>query len=203
MKDLENNFVQLTGEIISDFQYSHEVRGEKFYTTELVTTRYSGFADYVPLLVSERLVDIKADWKGQFVNIIGQFRSFNRHDEDKNRLILQVFVKDLEVCEENVPVSNNEIYLRGYICKEPVYRKTPREREIADVLIAVHREYGKSDYIPCIAWGRNARFVGEMEVGTYVALEGRVQSRDYVKRLEDGTEEVRTAFEVSVSKIDN
>ncbi len=198
----ENNTVNLTGEIVSDFQFNHEVFGEKFYRTELAVRRNSEYVDYLPLVVSERLADVSADWKGQIVKVFGQFRSFNKHEGDKSRLVLSVFAKDIEVIEENAFVSENEIYLRGYICKEPVCRKTPRGREIADVLIAINRSYGKSDYIPCILWGGNARYAETLEVGTQLELWGRIQSREYLKRYEDGTEEVRTAYEVSVNTLE-
>jgi hypothetical protein len=154
-------------------------------------------------MVSERLIDVSRDYVGQYVYIGGQFRSFNRHEEKKNRLVLSVFARELEVLpdagEEN---ASNEIFLDGYICKESVYRKTPLGREIADLLVAVNRSYGKSDYIPCICWGRNARFAAGFEVGTHVQIWGRIQSRDYVKKINETEVEQRTAYEVSVSKIE-
>lgn len=204
-KMFENNQVTVVGEIASDFQFSHEVFGEGFYFSELAVKRTSGFTDYIPIVVSERLMDAKEKWIGQYVKIEGQFRSFNLHQEGKNKLVLQVFAREVEVLDVLCPES--EIFLNGYICKEPVYRKTPRGREIADVLVAVNRSYGKSDYIPCILWGRNARFASTLEVGDHVKVWGRIQSRDYVKKYPDAKEgelleEVRTAYEVSVSKIE-
>ena len=162
-KIIENNQVTISGEIVSDFEFSHEVFGEKFYILELSVPRLSGTYDIIPLMVSERLIDITEDYKGYFMTATGQFRSYNRHEETKNRLVLSVFVRELTISdsqnEEDYAVNKpNQIFLDGFICKPPVYRKTPLGREIADVLLAVNRPYGKSDYIPCICWGRNARY---------------------------------------------
>ena len=170
---------------------------------EVSVRRLSDFVDYIPVMVSERIIDVEADYIGQLVYISGQFRSFNRHEERKNRLVLSVFARELEIlepdCDED---AGNQIFLDGYICKEAIYRKTPLGREIADLLVAVNRSYGKSDYIPCICWGRNARFAAGFEVGTHVQIWGRIQSRDYVKKLSETQVEQRTAYEVSVSKIE-
>ena len=202
-KMFENNQVSIIGEIVSDFKYSHEVYGEGFYMMEVSVRRLSDFVDYIPVMVSERIIDVEADYIGQLVYISGQFRSFNRHEERKNRLVLSVFARELEIldpdCDED---AGNQIFLDGYICKEAIYRKTPLGREIADLLVAVNRSYGKSDYIPCICWGRNARFAAGFEVGTHVQIWGRIQSRDYVKKLSETQVEQRTAYEVSVSKIE-
>ena len=202
-KMFENNQVSIIGEIVSDFQYSHEVYGEGFYMMEVSVRRLSDFVDYIPVMDSERIIDVEADYIGQLVYISGQFRSFNRHEERKNRLVLSVFARELEIldpdCDED---AGNQIFLDGYICKEAIYRKTPLGREIADLLVAVNRSYGKSDYIPCICWGRNARFAAGFEVGTHVQIWGRIQSRDYVKKLSETQVEQRTAYEVSVSKIE-
>ena len=202
-KMFENNQVSIIGEIVSDFQYSHEVYGEGFYMMEVSVRRLSDFVDYIPVMVSKRIIDVEADYIGQLVYISGQFRSFNRHEERKNRLVLSVFARELEIlepdCDED---AGNQIFLDGYICKEAIYRKTPLGREIADLLVAVNRSYGKSDYIPCICWGRNARFAAGFEVGTHVQIWGRIQSRDYVKKLSETQVEQRTAYEVSVSKIE-
>ncbi len=202
-KMFDNNQVSMIGEVVSDFQFSHEVFGEGFYMVEISVNRLSNYADYIPLMVSERLVDTTQDYTGQIVKISGQFRSYNRHEEKKNRLVLSVFVREWEFWDE--PEENektNQIFLDGYVCKEPVYRKTPLGREIADLLLAVNRSYGKSDYIPCICWGRNARFASGFEVGSHVQILGRIQSREYVKRIGEEETERRIAYEVSVSKID-
>ena len=202
-KLFENNQVTMMGEIVSAFQFSHEVFGEGFYMVELAVSRLSNYSDYIPLMVSERLIDTEQDYTGQFIRISGQFRSYNRHEEKKNRLVLSVFVRELEVLDEiDENEKTNQIFLDGYICKEPIYRKTPLGREIADVLLAVNRSYGKSDYIPCICWGRNARFASGFTVGCHIQIVGRVQSREYVKRISEEEVEHRVAYEVSVSKVD-
>lgn len=202
-KMFDNNQVYMMGEIVSSFQFSHEVFGEGFYMVEIAVNRLSNYADYIPLMVSERLVNTDQDYTGTLVRVSGQFRSYNRHDEKKNRLVLSVFVREWEFVEElEENEKTNQIFLDGYVCKEPVYRKTPLGREIADLLLAVNRSYGKSDYIPCICWGRNARFAAGFEVGNHVQILGRVQSREYVKRISEEETERRIAYEVSVSKID-
>ena len=202
-KLFENNQVSMMGEIVSEFQFSHEVFGEGFYMVEIAVNRLSNYADYIPLMVSERLVNTEEDCTGQLVHVTGQFRSYNRHEEKKNRLVLSVFVRELEFLDEiDENEKTNQIFLDGYICKAPVYRKTPLGREIADVLLAVNRSYGKSDYIPCICWGRNARFASGFEVGSHIQILGRIQSREYVKRINEEETEHRIAYEVSVSKVD-
>ena len=202
-KMFENNQVTLTGEIVSEFQFSHEVFGEGFYMVEIAVNRLSNYADYIPLMVSERLVDTQADYTGELVTVTGQFRSYNRHEEKKNRLVLSVFVREWDFREtEEENEKTNQIFLDGYVCKDPVYRRTPLGREIADLLLAVNRSYGKSDYIPCICWGRNARFASGFEVGSHIQIVGRVQSREYVKRIDEENVEHRVAYEVSVSKVD-
>ena len=202
-KIFENNQVSIIGEIVSDFQYSHEVYGEGFYMVQVSVNRLSNFVDYIPVMISERLIDVSQSYIGQYVYVTGQFRSFNRHEERKNRLVLSVFARELEIVDEPGEESvSNQIFLDGYICKETIYRKTPLGREIADLLVAVNRSYGKSDYIPCICWGRNARFASGFEVGSHVQIWGRIQSREYVKKVNDVQAEKRTAYEVSVSKIE-
>ena len=202
-KMIENNQVSIVGEVVSDFTFSHEVFGEGFYMLEVVVSRLSHMEDRIPLMVSERLVDVKESCMGKIVEVHGQFRSYNKHEEGRNRLILSVFVREFSfVGEEGTLTRPNSIYLDGYICKPPVYRMTPLGREIADLLMAVNRPYGKSDYLPCICWGRNARFAGKFEVGTHIHLWGRIQSRTYQKRLEDDVVEKRTDYEISVNKIE-
>ncbi len=199
-KIFENNQVTIVGEIASEFQYSHEVYGEGFYMTQVSVNRLSNFVDYIPLMVSERLIDVTQNWVGKYVSVTGQFRSFNRHEERRNRLVLSVFVRELEILEHGTAEdAANQIFLDGFICKETVYRKTPLGREIADLLVAVNRSYGKSDYIPCICWGRNARFSSNFGVGAHVLIWGRIQSREYVKKINETDVEQRTAYEVSVS----
>ena len=202
-KVIENNRVSIVGEIVSDFRYSHQVYGEGFYIVDVAVSRLSELSDVIPLMVSERLVDVTESCIGRLVETSGQFRSYNRHEGLKNKLVLCVFVREWEFVDENPEAGKtNQIYLDGFICKEPVYRKTPLGREIADLLIAVNRPYGKSDYIPCIAWGRNARFASTFEVGGKIQVWGRVQSREYVKKISEEEIEKHIAYEVSVSKLE-
>ena len=202
-KALENNMVNLTGEIVSEKRYSHEVYGEKFYIYDLSIARLSGENDLIPLTISERLMNLDELNIGTKVTVEGQFRSYNKHEENKNRLILSVFVRSIDVLvEEDGNKNDNSIRLDGFICKKPNYRKTPLGREITDLLIAVNRPYGKSDYIPCIVWGRNARYTSGLEVSTHVTIYGRIQSRTYKKKISETETEDRVAYEVSVSKID-
>jgi len=202
-KVIENNQVTVMGEIVSDFCFSHEIFGEGFYLVDMAVKRLSESYDVIPLMVSERLIDVNADYKGMYVCVNGQFRSYNRHEERKNRLVLSVFAREIDFIEElEESAKTNQIYLDGYICKEPIYRKTPLGREIADVLLAVNRPYGKSDYIPCICWGRNARYANNFKVGERCAVWGRIQSREYMKKLSENEVEKRVAFEVSVSKLE-
>ena len=202
-KMIENNKVSVIGEIVSGFTFSHEVFGEGFYMMDVNVKRLSNSEDRIPLMISERLIDVSQDYTGEFIMVSGQFRSYNRHDEQKNRLVLSVFVREVSFIEEELDgAKTNNIFLDGYICKLPVYRKTPLGREIADLLLAVNRPYGKSDYIPCICWGRNARFASTFEVGEHVQIMGRIQSREYIKKLTETETEKRIAYEVSVSKLE-
>ncbi len=191
------------GEIVSDFTFSHEIYGEGFYMVDVSVERLSDSIDIIPLMVSERLLDVNGDYKGMYIVVNGQFRSYNRHEERKNKLVLSVFAREIEFVEEiGENTKSNQIFLDGYICKEPIYRKTPLGREIADLLLAVNRPYGKSDYIPCICWGRNARFASNFEVGARCAVWGRIQSREYMKKISEEQLEKRVAYEVSVSKLE-
>ena len=202
-KIIENNQVTIMGKVATEFSFSHEDFGEGFYMVEVEVKRLSNSEDRIPLMISERLIDVTQDYTGEYIMVHGQFRSYNRHEEQKNRLVLSVFVREISFMEEEPDgTKTNSIWLDGYICKEPIYRKTPLGREIADLLLAVNRPYGKSDYIPCICWGRNARYASGFEVGEHVQLLGRIQSREYVKRISDTETEKRVAYEVSVSKLE-
>ena len=202
-KIIENNQVTIMGKVATEFSFSHEVFGEGFYMVEVEVKRLSNSEDRIPLMISERLIDVTQDYTGEYIMVHGQFRSYNRHEEQKNRLVLSVFVREISFMEEEPDgTKTNSIWLDGYICKEPIYRKIPLGREIADLLLAVNRPYGKSDYIPCICWGRNARYASGFEVGEHVQLLGRIQSREYVKRISDTETEKRVAYEVSVSKLE-
>ncbi len=201
----ENNHLVLVGKIVSEKNYSHEIYGEKFYVFNLEVVRLSSTVDIIPITVSERLLtglDIEI---GKKVSVEGQFRSYNNYENERNRLVLTVFAKEIKEVEENEEEKDeitNEVTLIGYVCKKPIYRQTPFGREIADVLLAVNRAYNKSDYIPSIAWGRNARFCQNIEVGTEVKITGRVQSRTYEKKFEDGSSETRVAYEVSIASME-
>ena len=199
---IKTNNVEMIGTIVSDPEYSHEAYGERFYHLSLEVKRLSGVTDTIPLMISERLFDRDAECIGTMVKICGQFRSRNVHEEDRTRLDLSVFVSEIQKIDRDTYEDQNEVRLDGYICREVYYRHTPLGREIADMLVAVNRGYGKSDYIPCICWGRNARFASEFALGTHIELVGRIQSREYIKKHEDDTEEQRTAYEVSVSQIE-
>ena len=209
---LENNYLTLVGKVTGEKRFSHEIYGESFYVFNLEIPRLSGNSDIIPITVSERLIKEDTLQEGKKLLVKGQFRSYNSYENEKNRLILTVFAKDIMEVEdvvedeENEMVKKdtitNEVVLIGYICKKPIYRQTPFGREISDILLAVNRAYNKSDYIPCIAWGRNARFCQNLEVGSQVKIVGRVQSRMYEKKHEDGTVENRVAYEVSVGSLE-
>ena len=195
----KNNKVYISGEIVSDATFSHEVYGEGFYEFFVKVMRLSGQADILPITVSDRLIARGELQKGKHITAIGQFRSYNKIENGKSRLMLTVFLREL--VKDDPEKNPNNILLSGYICKPPVYRTTPFNREIADVLVAVNRAYNKSDYIPCIAWGRNARFVKSLSVGDRIAVSGRIQSREYQKKLSETETKNMTAYEVSVSKL--
>ena len=195
---MTNNVVYLTGRVAEEPKYSHQIFGEGFYETKVEVERLSGLVDVIPVTVSERLLGEGDFEEGKYVSVSGQFRSYNKIADGKSRLMLTVFVRETN---EDLPPNTNKIELIGYVCKPPVYRTTPFKREIADVLIAVNRAYNKSDYIPCIAWGRNARFAEKLVVGDKVGLSGRIQSREYRKTDENGVESVRVAYEISVNRL--
>ena len=209
---LENNYLTLVGKVTGEKKFSHEIYGEKFYSFNLSIPRLSGNADIIPITISERLITDEMLEEGKKLLIKGQFRSYNSYENEKNKLILTVFAKDVEELKEveeqeesdivRKDETTNEVVLIGFVCKKPIYRQTPFGREIADLLLAVNRAYNKSDYIPTIAWGRNARFCQDLEVGTQVKIVGRVQSRTYEKKFEDGTSEQRVAYEISVGSLE-
>ena len=205
----ENNHIILVGKVTSDKSFSHEIYGEKFYVFNLNVPRLSGNDDVIPVTMSERLMPNGELPIGTKITVEGQFRSYNNYNNGRNKLVLTVFAKEVTLLEDQESeieakkdFISNEVTLIGYICKKPVYRQTPFGREIADLLVAVNRAYNKSDYIPCIAWGRTARYCENMEVGTEIKLVGRVQSRAYEKKYEDGTVEQKVAYEVSVNSLE-
>ena len=204
-KVFDTNQVSVTGEVMNEFEFSHDIFGEGFYVINVYIPRLSKSHDIIPVMVSDRIIDVKEDLTGKYIEVTGQFRSYNRHENNKNRLILSVFAREVRIIEgdeDTAGLKSNHIYLDGYVCKEPVYRKTPLGREISDLLVAVNRPYGKSDYIPCICWGRNARYASTFEVGGHIHIYGRIQSREYQKKTGEDEYETRIAYEVSVSKLE-
>ena len=196
----KNNKVFIMGEIVSDAVFSHEVYGEGFYELKVKVMRLSGQADILPVTVSERLISERDLKMGATLCALGQFRSYNKLENGKSRLMLTVFVR--EPIDAPPGKNPNSIVLSGYICKPPVYRTTPFNREIADLLVAVNRAYNKSDYIPVIAWGRNARYCKNFAVGDHIKVWGRIQSRTYQKRISEDETIEKTAYEVSVNKLE-
>ncbi len=196
----DTNVVNLIGELSGELEFSHEIFGEKFYNTNIKINRLSDSYDILPITVSERLLEEIEYKDNKLVNLTGQLRSYNKNIDNKNRLVLTVFVRDIKASEEDNK-DPNSIFLDGYICKPPVYRKTPLGREITDLLVAINRPYNKSDYIPSIVWGRNAKFAKSLKVGDRIQMWGRVQSREYEKKTEDGEVVKKVAYEVSISKI--
>ena len=196
-----SNNAYISGVIAEEFRCSHEIYGEKFYASTVDVERKSGIVDRIPIMISEKLVDVSGEWVGERVYIYGNFRSYNKHIGNRRHLILHLFAREL-FCIDDEGYDENSIELDGFICKKPIYRTTPNNREICDILLDVNRPYGKSDYIPCIAWGRNARCTGDMEIGTNLRITGRIQSREYFKQITDGYAERRIAYEVSISKME-
>lgn len=197
-EQMNNNKVYLRGKIVSELVFSHEVFDEKFYEFLLEVPRLSESYDTIPVTISERLIENRIKIN-QTITITGQFRSYNKQTDGKSKLVLTVFVR--EIIENNESLNPNTIELNGFICKEPIFRTTPFKREISDVLLAVNRAYNKSDYIPCIAWGRNARYVKEMKVGEPLSIVGRIQSRMYQKKISDDVIETKNAYEISIIKL--
>lgn len=198
-EQMQNNRAYVAGTVITVPEFSHEVLGEKFYDVTLSVRRLSDRHDEIPVTVSDRLMQDMPLTPGDTVGVSGQLRSYNKQTEGRSKLVLRIFARELDDGESDTP---NRIELEGFICKPPVYRTTPFKREICDMLLAVNRAYNKSDYIPAIAWGRNARYAGEFAVGDKVAVTGRIQSRVYQKTLPDGSVEDRVAYEVSVSRLE-
>lgn len=203
MKILENNQVTLCGTIVSECTFSHEVLGEGFYTVDLSVERLSGTIDTIPLTIPERLLDVEKDYIGCTVEAIGQFRSYNQREGAISHLVLSVFVRDICFVEKFTDYAKaNQIFLDGYVCKVPAYRQTPLGREITDLLLATNRPYGKADYIPCIVWGRNARYASQLEIGSRIQIWGRIQSREYTKKIINNERERRVAYEVSINRLE-
>lgn len=193
-----NNNVTVKGKVITAFEYSHVTYDERFFKIIIRVKRLSGNTDDIPVLVSEKLIDTTVDPIGKYVTVHGEYRSYNAHDDSATKLVLSVFAREIEYTEEEPDEETNYVFLDGYICRKPSYRETPLGREIADLLLAVNRPYGKSDYIPCIVWGRNAKYISRSNIGERIQITGRIQSREYEKRLSDTESVTRTAYEVSV-----
>lgn len=196
----DTNIVNLRGELDDELIFSHEIFGEKFYSSKIKIHRLSDTYDLLPITISERLLQEIDLTENKMIDLVGQLRSYNKNIDNKNKLVLTVFAREISVVSQENKDPNN-IFLDGYICKTPIYRKTPLGREIADLLVAINRPYNKSDYIPSIVWGRNAKFAKNLNIGDRVQMWGRVQSRNYEKKLENGEIEKRVAYEVSISKI--
>ncbi len=200
---MENNQVTIFGKIGSEFRYSHKVYGEEFYLMDIRCRRLSGTYDRIPVMVSDRLMDVSGSRCGDLIQVRGQFRSHNGQINGENKLHLSVFALEVSPWDGAMEgIKENQISLDGYICKKPIYRKTPLGRELADLILAVNRMYGKSDYIPCIAWERNASFASRLQTGSRIKAYGRIQSREYRKMLEDGSIEAKMAFEVSINTLE-
>ncbi|RDY26434.1 single-stranded DNA-binding protein [Romboutsia weinsteinii] len=196
----DTNVVNLRGELDEELEFSHEIFGEKFYNAKIKINRLSDSYDTLPMTISERLLQ-EVDYKNnKMVSVIGQLRSYNKNINNKNRLVLTIFAREVKPLEDDNK-DPNSIFLDGYICKDPIYRKTPLGREITDLLVAINRPYNKSDYIPSIVWGRNAKFAKGLKIGDRIQMWGRVQSREYEKKLENGDVLKKVAYEVSISKI--
>jgi len=199
---INSNIVSIIGEVASEFCFSHEAFGERFYVVNVLVKRLSNTKDSIQLMISERLIDVAKNYTGAFVKVSGQYRSYNYHENQSNHLILSVYVRKITIInDEEYGFKTNSIILDGHICKQPVFRITPMEKKITELLVAVNRPFGKADYIPCICWGINALYASDYNVGDQVHLIGRIQSREYTKKLAENKSEKRIAYEVSISKI--
>lgn len=198
-KENDSNKAILAGRIAQELEVDHVLFGERFYSTKICVPRLSGTVDILPLTIPERACE-KLPQVGDTIRAVGQLRSYNKHTESRSKLIITLFCHYIEFTDEYV--SENKIDIKGYLCKEAIFRTTPFLREICDIIIAVNRSYNKSDYLPCIAWGRNAAFAKNLSVGAPITISGRFQSREYVKKIDEKTEEVRTAYEISCSTLE-
>lgn len=196
---MESNVVCIAGEIISDFEFSHQFNEKKFYKCKIKITRNSGAADVIPVMTPGHLIDPKTDYTGIRAIIVGSYHSRKVFSGGRMRLELFVFAKDViwaNTADENL------VLLKGVISKSPIFRKTPKGRSITDIMLIVKREGGKTDYIPCVAWGENAMLASQLDVGTEVRIEGRIQSREYQKRLSESCSILKMAYEVSISQME-
>ncbi len=187
----------LVGTVAGEPTFSHENHGEDYYRLTLQVSRLSGVEDILHVIVSRTLLEECPAADGDQVEVTGEVRSYNNRSGQGSKLQIFLFAHQLALTGE---LPRNDVQLTGALCRPPVYRRTPMGREICDLLLAVNRRYGQSDYLPCIAWGSLARQCREMEVGDRISFSGRLQSRNYVKVI-DGTEEKRTAFEISIMEM--
>jgi single-stranded DNA-binding protein len=195
-----SNRIEVIGTVVSALEFTHEIIGERFYNFRVSTKRLSGNADIITATISERLLSEQSLHEGQKVTLKGQVRTYNKVEHGRSSLMITLFVTDYAICDEGIR-DNEEVELTGFICKEPIYRTTPFGREICDIILAVNRAYNKSDYIPVITWGRNAKFCSKMKVGTAITIFGRLQSREYQKQLSNGAVVTRVAYEISVARV--
>lgn len=197
------NTAKIVGYVVSSPEIHHSTHGEDFYEFSVRVPRLNSSAsDILKVEISDRVFNVNKIKVDSIVSVEGQFRSFNEHNTDTGKISLRLFLftKEIEVLD-SADDFTNKITLHGFICKEVVHRKTPGGREISDVILSVNRLYNKSDYIPCVVWGRNARYVSKMGVGTEIEFSGRIQSRVYTKKFEDGSTLEREVYEVSVSDV--
>ena len=194
---MEQNHIELVGCLASAPQYSHSNHGRHFYSFLLEVSRLSGTVDCLPILAPETLLQTTELCEGDSIALTGQIRSFNNRLGIGRKLVISVLADTLSVC--SLP-HDNRVTLQGVICKEPVYRRTPLGREICDIMLAVNRPYHRADYLPCILWGRCAQEASDYPVGTALELIGRLQSREYIKMIDDAPQQ-RTAYEISAVSV--
>ena len=198
----DNNHVTVAGIILEPFSFSHELHGEKFYSTRLSIERLSNQTDIIPVMFPERLIDVTQNYIGRYAEVSGQLRSHNLHNASKSKLLLFVFAREAAFFDERCDIIyKNQVHLSGYVSKPALYRKTPLKKEISNVLLAVNRPHLKADYIPCILWGSNALLAKSLQTGEHIVVRGRIQSREYTKTTEDGNE-TKTTYELSVATLE-
>ena len=202
-KGLETNSAILIGVVLSTPVISHKSYGETFYNFSMGIDRKSNYRDVIQIIVSERLVWNQEFNPGDYVEVLGQIRTYNEEQDGRNKLNVVVFAREFKLYDDIKVEHENKITLEGFICKKPIGRISPLGREICDIMLAVNRMYNKSDYIPCIAWGRNAGYASNLSVGTKISITGRIQSREYRKRDFDGNITVKIAYEVSILKLES
>lgn len=203
MKNAQNamhyNSAKITGRMISSLTPCPTSGRVKLYQGMMEVERLSGTIDYIPVVVHEKLAETLPKLLGELVEVIGQISTCNRAIDGKTRLIVDLYAYSINVIKD--APHGNEVVLRGTVCKDPIFRVTPKGREICDLMLAVSRPNGRASYIPCVIWGREAREARSVNIGDVLEVHGRFQSRVYDKQYEDGTVESRTTYEVSVAKV--